>query len=124
MAKGSEIVGREPARTAERFRTFLVFGHGDTSRHECPDSEVRMPARPLIYELRNRKDTRELIDLVWLWFGSPHDGLAASNDADFRTATLDQSHVTSHPWRARPAPIAGRNLWQPADPDSAHRKAY
>jgi hypothetical protein len=30
----------------------------------------------------------QLIDLVSLWFRNPHDELAASNDADFSTATL------------------------------------
>ena len=36
----------------------------------------------LVYELRNREDTSKSMILVWLWFRSPHDGLAA-NDADF-----------------------------------------
>jgi hypothetical protein len=31
--------------------------------------------RPL--ELWNRQDPSKLIDLVWLWFRSPHDQLAA-----------------------------------------------
>jgi hypothetical protein len=31
MAEGAEIVGRKPARAAQRFRAFLVvFRHGDT----------------------------------------------------------------------------------------------
>src|SRR3984885_9994401 len=30
------------------------------------------------FELRNRKDTSKPIDLVWLWFRSPHNEFAAS----------------------------------------------
>jgi hypothetical protein len=43
----------------------------------CLDSEVRLILRPHVYELRNQKDTSKPIDLVWLWFRSPHDELAA-----------------------------------------------
>jgi hypothetical protein len=32
----------------------------------------------LVCELRNRKDTSKLLFPVWLWFRSPHDGLAAT----------------------------------------------
>jgi hypothetical protein len=32
----------------------------------------------LVCELRNRKDTGNLLFPVWLWFRSPHDGLAAA----------------------------------------------
>jgi hypothetical protein len=30
------------------------------------------------FEPRNRKDTSKPIDLVWLWFRSPHSELAAT----------------------------------------------
>src|SRR5271155_1291123 len=49
----------------------------ESGGHQCPDSEVRIVARPHVCELRNRKDTSKPIDLVWLWFRSPHDELAA-----------------------------------------------
>src|SRR5579872_6586229 len=64
------------------------------------------------FELRNRKDPGKPIDLVWLWFRSPHDEPAAQmmrtsepphqgpdsevriirNDANFLTATLARPH--------------------------------
>jgi hypothetical protein len=40
-------------------------------RENCfqgPDFEVRTPLRPLIYGLRNQRDTDKLIELAWLWF--------------------------------------------------------
>src|SRR5262249_44897123 len=45
--------------------------------NQCPDSEVRIVSRSQVCELRNHKDTSKTIDLVWLWFRSPHRGLAA-----------------------------------------------
>src|SRR5262249_3217294 len=42
----------------------------------CPDSDVRIVLRHSRCELRNRR-TLTLIDLAWLWFRSPHVGLAA-----------------------------------------------
>src|SRR5262245_42278900 len=44
------------------------------SSHHC--------AATSICELRNRR-TQQLIELVWLWFRSPHFRLAEKNDADF-----------------------------------------
>src|SRR5579872_2500387 len=43
------------------------------------------------FELRNRKDTSKPIDLVWLWFRSPHEEPAAPSGADFRTSTPEAS---------------------------------
>src|SRR5215472_13580705 len=44
---------------------------------QCPDSEVRLILRSHAYELRKSKGHWQIIELVWLWFRTPHAGLAA-----------------------------------------------
>jgi hypothetical protein len=46
-------------------------------------------------ELRNQRDTRKRIDLVWLWFRNPHDKGSGKNDTDFRTATPGADQLTA-----------------------------
>jgi hypothetical protein len=60
------FVAREVANEREKSRGTLV-SRFRSSQHF---SEPR-------FELRNRKDTSKPIDLVWLWFRSPHDQPAA-----------------------------------------------
>jgi hypothetical protein len=35
MAEGAEIIGRKPARAAQRFRAFFLVCHGDTCSRPC-----------------------------------------------------------------------------------------
>src|SRR3954466_12674521 len=46
------------------------------SDHQCPDSEVRIIVRYPRLRTSESKDTSQPIGLVWLWFRSPHEGLA------------------------------------------------
>jgi hypothetical protein len=56
-----------------------------------PISEVRMILQRPPLRTSESKGHQQPIDPVWLRFESPHDELAAKNDADFRTATPGKS---------------------------------
>src|SRR5262249_15482340 len=95
VAKVARIKKKQRTHVAARPRTapdrsFAYFPQRPFSfdGRWCPDSEVRTILRHPHLRTSESKDTSNLLNLVWLWFGSPHLGLAASYDADFRTATL------------------------------------
>src|SRR5262252_8578308 len=56
---------------------YAIGRHVNVSSPQCPDSEVRIISRRLPLRTSESKDTGKLLILVWLWFRSPHDEVAA-----------------------------------------------
>jgi hypothetical protein len=51
--------------------------------HSCPDSEVRIIVQHPPFANFGIEGHEQHIDLVWLWFRSPHFPTHRENDADF-----------------------------------------
>ena len=56
-------------------RRFLVLAERSAS---VPIPKFASLSGALVCELRNQRDTSNLLILVWLWFRSRHDGLVAT----------------------------------------------
>ena len=63
----------------------LLIAAGTRGEEAPPVSQFRSSYHFAAPRLRTSesKDTSKLIDLVWLWFGSPHDERAGHDDAGF-----------------------------------------
>src|SRR5215472_12045165 len=70
--KGSVIRGGVPCT----FPDFAAL-HPSYIARQCPDSEVHIILGHARLRTSESKGTSNLLNLVWLWFRSPHLGLAA-----------------------------------------------
>src|SRR5262249_1087776 len=88
---------------------------------QCPDSEVRIISRRLPLRTSESKDTSKLLILVWLWFRSPHNEVAAqmmrTSEPPHLVGKSNASAALADAARRIDRRIAGRSTFLLAGPD-------